>query len=162
MPPSGPFSGKNSKTAPRGLVDSARQSASHFAGEVKEHASGLVNEQKNAAASGLTSLASAVRRMGDDLRHQGHSEPVPQFAAEFGETVASRIEDAANYLHAHNLEDVVQEVETFARRKPTYFFAGAVALGFLGARILRSRRPAPAFLRNLPDPNRALPPSSRF
>lgn len=158
-----PGSGNSSadaNTTPSNLVDSAKQTAGQVAGQVREQAASRANQQKESAAAGLAGVAEAVRRMGEGLRQADDQTPVARYAAQYGDALAVRIENAASYLRGHDLGELVNDLEGYARRNPAYFLAGAFLVGFAGARFLKSSRPTPEFLSNLPDPNRALPAAS--
>ena len=141
-----------------GIVDSTKQAAGQMAGQVRQNATARIDEHKQTAAAGLASLADAVRQMGEGLKGQEQG-PIPQFAAEYGNALAGQVERLSGYLQEHSVDDLVADVEDFARRRPTYFLAGAFLLGLAGTRFLKSARPAPRFLAELPDANRSLPPA---
>jgi len=142
-----------------GMVDSTKEAAGEMMGQIRQQAGSRFDDQKQAAAAGLASLAGAVRQMGEGLKQQDQG-PIPQFAAEYGQVIANQVERLSGYLREKDLHEVVQDVESFARRQPAYFLAGAFLLGLAGSRFLKSSRPAPRFLSDLPNPNRALPPAS--
>ena len=54
---------------------------------------------------------------------------------------ASRVEGLSDYLQKKSLSDVVGDVERFARRDPVLFLGGALLVGLLGGRFLRSAAP---------------------
>jgi hypothetical protein len=51
---------------------------------------------------------------------------------------ASQIEGLSGYLQKKSLTDMVGDVERLARREPVLFTGGALLLGLLGGRFLRS------------------------
>jgi len=55
---------------------------------------------------------------------------------------ASQVENVARYLHDKNLGQVVGDLESFARREPVLFVGGALVVGLLGGRFLKSTAPA--------------------
>lgn len=50
-----------------GVIDSAKQAASHLVDQVKEQATSHADQQRHTVASGLNAVADAFRSMGDDL-----------------------------------------------------------------------------------------------
>lgn len=150
-----------------GVVDSAKQSAnqakevaSNVLGQAKEQAASRADQQRETVASGVQAVAQAFRSMGEDLRSREQG-PVAQYAAELGHSVASQAERLATYLQGRDVRQILTETEDFARRSPALFLGGAFVLGLAASRFFKSTRPAPEFLANMPDPNRALPPASR-
>ena len=142
-----------------GVIDSAKQAASHLVDQVKEQATSRADQQRHTVASGLTAVADAFRNMGDDLRNRGEGR-VADYAAQMGHAASGQVERLARYLHGRNVRQVASDVEDLARRSPGMFLGGAFVLGLAASRFLKSSRPAPDFIRNMPDPNRALPPAS--
>lgn len=140
------------------VVDSTKQAAGQMISQVRQNASARIDEHKQTAATGLASIAEAVRQAGQGLKGQEQG-PLPQFAAEYGNALAGQVERLSGYLREHSVNELVADVETFARRQPAYFLAGAFLLGVASTRFLKSSRPAPRFLADLPNPNRALPPA---
>jgi hypothetical protein len=118
---------------PGGIVDQAKQAVSNAAGQAGEKISSGIESQKDRAAQGIGSLAGALRQAGQQLRDQDQ-QAVPQYI----DTVAGQVERFSNYLQSSDVRDLLDEVETFARRQPALFLGGAFALGLLGARFLKS------------------------
>jgi|SRR5947209_8681208 len=137
------------------VVDSAKQAASHMMDQVRDQAATRADEQRQTVASGFASVADAFRQMGDGLREKGEG-PVAQYAAELGQAMGGQIEQIGNYLRGRDIRQLVNDTENFARRSPGVFLGGAFLLGLAASRFLKSS-PAPDFIRNFPDPNRALP-----
>ena len=52
--------------------------------------------------------------------------------------MTSRLESFSRSLDGKDLDGVVRDVETFARRNPAAFLGSAVAIGFLASRFLKS------------------------
>jgi len=92
-----------------------------------------LGSQKQKAAEGLGSIAQAVRNSTDKLRESG--QPA---AADYANRAADQIERWTNSLRDSDLEDMIRELEQFARRQPTVFLGTAFGLGLLAARFLKS------------------------
>jgi hypothetical protein len=128
-------------------------------GQVQEQATTRLDRQKETAATGLSSVADAVRQVGQNLRGQGEEQgAIVQYAAQYGDKAADQIERLTDYLRRNDATQLVREVEGFARRQPALFLGGAFLLGLAGARFLKSSRPAPELPGTPPDASRALPP----
>jgi len=116
------------------LIDQAQEKVGEVTGKVKEQATSQISSQKDRAAEGLGNVAQAIRQTGDQLRQNEQAAPVAQYT----DQLAQGVEMASNYLRNHSLNDIVGEVERFARREPALFLGGALTLGLLGGRFLRS------------------------
>jgi hypothetical protein len=103
---------------------------------VKEKVSGLAGgafeKQKGTALGELDSVASALRKAGSEL---GDSSGV---AGKLVSAIADRVESAGQSLNGKELGDVVDDLERFARRNPATFISGAIAVGFIASRFLKS------------------------
>ena len=109
-----------------------QEKAREVAGDMKETAQTKLNEQRQAAASGLGDIAGALRTAARDV--SGRNATVARFA----ETAAERLERLSGTMNGKDLDTMVRETESFARREPMLFFGAAVAAGFLAIRFLKS------------------------
>jgi hypothetical protein len=108
-----------------------RQGARHLADRMREAAEALIHEQKDRAAEAVEGVAHALREAADQLER----EEKPAVARYAGQA-AAHVEELSTTLRAREVEELLLELEVFARRQPTFFFAGALAAGFLIARVL--------------------------
>ena len=103
---------------------------------VKEKVTGLAGgafeKQKGTALGELDSVASALRKAGSEL---GDNSGV---AGKLVSAIADRVESAGQSLNGKELGDVVDDLERFARRNPATFISGAIAVGFIASRFLKS------------------------
>ena len=141
-----------------GLIDKAKQTTGQVVEQVQQQATTRLDRQKETAAVGLKSVADAVRQTGQSLREQEQGG-IAQYAAEYGERAAEQIERFTDYLRERDVNQLVAEVEDFARRQPALFIGGAFLLGFAGSRFLKSSSPARDVTGGAPDASRALPPA---
>lgn len=118
-----------------------KQTGTEIIGQVKERATGLLDEQKTNLTSGLTSVVDSLRQVGENLRGADEQNAVGKFTAQYGDEIARRIEDLSSYVENADFRDIARDVETLARRQPALFIGGAFALGLLAARFLKSSRP---------------------
>lgn len=119
------------------VADQAQQAAGQVVGQAREQVSSRLAGQKDRAAEGLTSVAQALRQTGQQLRDQDQ-----QVVTGYIDSAASQVERISNYLQQHDLGQLIDDVERFARRQPALFLGGTFMLGVLGARFLKSSRPA--------------------
>jgi hypothetical protein len=164
-------SSNSSTSGTAGLADSAKQAtdqakdaASKMFDQAKGQAASRADQQRQSMASGFQTVAQAFRSMGDNLRGSEQS-PVTQYASEIGHAMGGQVERLGNYLQGRDVRQILTDTETFARRSPAVFLGGAFVIGLAVSRFLKSSGPqgsgpAPDFLANMPDPQRALPPAS--
>lgn len=127
MPRSGDASGGSTK-------QQIKDKASDLAQGAKEQARAQFDDRKGAAVGELGTLATSLRRVVDEL---GESNP-HNMSGKVVSTIADRIDTFGRSLEGKDLDRVVNDVERFARRNPAAFLGGAVALGFLASRFLKS------------------------
>jgi hypothetical protein len=82
--------------------------------------------------SELDNIASALRKVSTELGDNGG------VAGNLISAVAERVESAGRSLEGRAFGDVLDDVENFARRNPATFISGAIAVGFLATRFLKS------------------------
>lgn len=102
-------------------------------GAVQERIRSAFDQQTNRAADQLAGVASALNRAARDISRENDG-PVIHYA----EQAAGRMQAVADTLRHSSLDDMVGEVEGFARRQPELFLGGVFAAGFLFARFLKS------------------------
>ncbi len=136
------------------LVEQAKQQA-HQAAEQgkqavqqgKEMAGGLMDRaretvktqigtQKNNAATGLNDVAQALLLSSNHLQEQGQGG-----VAHYADAAAEKITSLSGYLRESDVEEVLDQVQSFARQQPALFLGGAVLLGVVAARFLKSSSP---------------------
>ncbi len=125
------------------VVDKAQDTASQVAGVARERITEKVTErvteradaQRDRAASGLGTVAQAIRQTGDTL---GEEAGLPSSVTNFVGRAAEGVERLGEYFDGKDLGEIVSDVERFARREPALFLGGAFVLGLMGARFLKS------------------------
>jgi hypothetical protein len=115
------------------IADQAQETAGQVAEQAKQQAVAQISTQKEHAAGSLDAVAQALRQSGDQLRSK-QQEPLANLAG----TAAQRIEDFSGYVRNTDVNDMIRDVEAFARRQPAAFLGGAFTLGVLAARFLKS------------------------
>jgi hypothetical protein len=128
----------------RGMAQEAGQITRDQAGAVwkdaKESARSTLSEQQRAAAGGLGDFAGALRKAAGELEQGGKQAG----AARYAKVAADGLEQVAGTLRSKDLDSMVHEVESFARKQPALFFGTAIAAGFLAMRFMKSSRREPA------------------
>lgn len=128
------------KESAQGLMDKAKDTAGQAYEMATERATSKIEEQRQTLTSGLTSVAGSIKQVGESLRESGDQTAVTELTAEYGEIVAGRVEQLAEYFKKNDLRAMASDVEDFGRRNPAVFIGGAFALGILAARFLKSSK----------------------
>jgi hypothetical protein len=103
--------------------------------DAKEVARSKLSEQQQAAAGSLGDFAGALRKSAEQMQGQHQS------AARFAQTAASSLEQISGALKNRDLDGMLRDAESFARRQPVAFFGAALVAGFLAVRFLKSSNP---------------------
>jgi len=103
--------------------------------QVREGAMHRLDQQKTAAATGLTSLVGALRQSGRQL--EGENATV----ASYVDAAAGQVERFVDGLRDRDLSRMMTDLEGFARRRPAVFLGSAFVLGVAAARFLKSAPP---------------------
>ena len=88
-----------------------------------------VVSQQQKAGQGLAGLAEALRGMAEG------NAPAPGPAADLVKQGASKVEEFANLLQNREPADLLDDIRSFARRKPGAFLLGAAVAGVLAGRL---------------------------
>ena len=88
--------------------------------------------QKAMGADYVDDIAGAVRRAADEFDDQ-----IPQ-AAQYIRYAADQMETMSDSLRRRDISQMMQDVQSFARRQPTAFLGLSFVAGFAAIRFLRS------------------------
>jgi ElaB/YqjD/DUF883 family membrane-anchored ribosome-binding protein len=105
-------------------------------GQVADTAKRQADNQRERLARGIEQVAGSLRQTGDALNEHDQS-----LAGEYAQKTAGQVERVAGYLREHSVDEMVGDVQDFARREPALVLGGAFALGFLAARFLKAGGP---------------------
>lgn len=110
----------------------AKETARSLATDARAELDARVTAKKEQAGEGLSSVADALRGTREELRDRA------PLIGEYTEQAAQKIEELSDLIRNKSTREIVEGVETFARREPALFFGGAFALGILAARFLKT------------------------
>lgn len=133
----------SAKDAAATALDSAKQKAGELAGQAKDQVKSQLSDQKMRAADGLGNLTTALRQTGDVLQQNGLPAPV----ADYAQTFAGQVDRLSGYLRDKDIDDVVRDIDDYARKNPMVIVGGAFLLGVALARFLKSSESKAAELR---------------
>lgn len=118
-------------------VQDAAAVAQEKASELREHGSARLRDQfdQRSRDAGLQvrSLAEALRRSGNDLSNDGNTQ-----AAQLTGQAAERIERLGTYLEQKSGDELVRDVESFARRRPWTLAGLGMLAGVAAARFMKA------------------------
>lgn len=115
------------------LTSQARQQASELATRGGEQVKSQLANQKHEASQRLMPILTALRETSQQLRKQGQGS-----TAGYTDKAADGVERVSGYLRETDVDEMVNEGRRVARSRPALFLGGALTLGFLGARFLKS------------------------
>jgi ElaB/YqjD/DUF883 family membrane-anchored ribosome-binding protein len=118
-------------------VHDAAAAAQDKASELREQGTSRLRDQfdqrSSQAGSQVRSLAEALRHSGNDLRHEGNAN-----VAQLTGQAAERIERIGSYLEQKRGDDLMRDVEMFARRRPWMLTGLGVLAGMGAARFVKA------------------------
>lgn len=114
------------------LGDDVRERGARLVEDVKHQATSQAERQKDGAADQVEDVAASVHQTADALK-QGQQP----WLADLVERGADELGAFANTLRGNDLQGLLSQVETFARRQPALFAGASMAAGFALARMAR-------------------------
>lgn len=112
------------------VTQEAAQQARDLVGEAREHARRQAGDQHRALVDNLRSLSSELSSMVERSEQSGTATQLVSQARE-------RVDGVAGWLDQRQPGDLVEELRTFARRRPGTFLLGALAAGVVAGRLTR-------------------------
>ena len=124
-----PLTGERHDHSTAGMI---RAGTGQALDEAKNMVRDAADQQRKKAAETVGGVAEALHRTAGSMEAENTT------MAHYTEVAASRLDDVARYLRQNNWGDLVEGAESFARRQPAWFIGGAMATGFLLARLVKS------------------------
>lgn len=115
------------------VVEQGQQMAGHLAERTGQQIIAQLSNQKERCATTLMGIANALMQTSNHMRDQGQ-EPISQY----GDQVAERLSQLSGYLRQKDVGEFIEETKSFARSQPGLFLGGAIFLGLLAGRFLKS------------------------
>ncbi|MFD3543945.1 hypothetical protein ACFWUQ_31200 [Streptomyces sp. NPDC058662] len=120
----------------------AKEQAAHVVGEATAQARDLMGELRSQltgqAESQTQRLAENVRRLSQELRELGENGKPDSTMADMARQIADGGQQMAAHVEKRGPEGLVSDLQSFARRRPGVFLAGAALAGFVVARAGKS------------------------
>jgi hypothetical protein len=115
------------------VIAQAQDQAGAVVEQARQQATTQLSTQKERAVSTLGTLASALHEASRQVREQDDAT-----MAGYIDSAASQVDRIVDTLNQQDLGQIIDSTGRFARRQPAVFLAAAIAVGFAGARFLRS------------------------
>lgn len=129
------------KDAAGDLATTASEQVQNVAGEAQKQARDLVGEARGQVRSQVgdqhRNAVTNLRSLGDELNSMSQSSEQGGVATDLVSRAAGHAHGAADWLDAREPEDILNEVRSFARRRPGAFLVGALAAGVVAGRLGR-------------------------
>ena len=119
------------KEQAKNVVGEAKQQARDLVGEARTQVRDQAGTQRDRAVQGLRSL-------GDELAQMGQQSGQSGIAAEVARQLSTRTRDLAGHLERHEPSDLLDQLRSYARRRPVVFLAGAAVAGVVAGRLTKS------------------------
>ena len=122
----------------------AQDEAKQVAADVRDQARGLLTETRNQVEDQSRTqrdrLVETIRTFSDDL--DGMAEQRSGLASDAAREVANRVRSFGQQLDGREPTELLDDLRSFARRRPGMFLAGSVIAGVVVGRFLRGSREA--------------------
>jgi ElaB/YqjD/DUF883 family membrane-anchored ribosome-binding protein len=115
------------------VASQAQEKARDAAGQARGRMRDEVDRRSTQLGERVGSGAGDARSVADELRKQGKDAP-----ARYVEQAADRAERLGGYLNDSDGDQILSDVEDFARRNPWAVAAGGLVLGFAASRMLKA------------------------
>lgn len=125
--------GQRVKETALNVANETQQTLGDVAQDAKQKAESVVSQQKEMVADRVSTFANTLRETGRQLQ-EGDEATIGEYA----QNVAGQLDRFAGYLQRNDMNALIGEVRTLARRQPEIFLAGSLAVGFLVGRFLKS------------------------
>jgi hypothetical protein len=114
------------------LIDEGKAKAHELSDRAGVKARSRVEQEKDRLTDGIRTVADVLRRGSDDLSvDRDQYRPLLNGAAD-------RVAGISSYLEQRDVDALTNDVRRFAREHTPLFLGGVFALGFVGARFLKS------------------------
>lgn len=128
----------NLSTSAHAFGDGMKHLAGDAVDRTKKGATNQLELGKSRAVEGLGSVATALRKTGESLREEDNDMLTGVL-----DSAAKSVDSVSGYIKDKSFTDVLVDMKDFARREPALFLGGALVVGLLGGRFLKSSTPAP-------------------
>jgi len=115
------------------LRDEAMEVKNQVVEAARARARTAFQQQQENMAEVVKDVASVLHQAAQQLSQSQRTN-----AASYADSAAVQIEYFAESLRERNIDEMIGDLENYARRQPEVFISGAFALGFLAARFVKN------------------------
>ena len=115
------------------VASTAQDKASELTSEGKSRLAEQLDQRTTDAGSQARSVAQALRSSTERLQEDGNTQ-----AASVAGRAADQIERVGSYLEQHSGDDLLRDVENFARRRPWMIAGAGLLVGITASRFLKA------------------------
>jgi uncharacterized protein YjbJ (UPF0337 family) len=130
----------------RQVTGVAKDEARHVADEAKHQARGVVDDAMSQAREQSRTqrdrLVNTMRTFSDDLEQMASQGGRSGMATDLARQVAGRTRDLSSQLDGKEPTQILDDVRSFARRRPGTFLLGALVAGAVAGRLARGAKDA--------------------
>ena len=134
----------SSGSATQEVTQKAQEKAQDVAGQAREQAQQLtgrasgrvrqeMDQRSTTAGEQISSTADDLRSVAEELRNKGKDTP-----ARLAEQAAERVQQMGGYLQSADGDQILNDLEDFARRQPWAVVVGGIVLGFAASRFVKA------------------------
>ena len=117
------------------VADQAGKKMGQAVDKAKQQTTSRLEDGREQVAESLYTTAHALRQTGQQLREQDQGT-----IATLADRTAQQAERGSGYLRGRDVPGLLDDTEQLGRAHPLLFTGGALALGLLGVRFLKSSR----------------------
>lgn len=121
-----------SRTADRVKVE-VQERAGEVVEQAQERTKSMLDSRKGAAAASLGDVARMLQRTGEQMEQEDQAS-----VAHYAYRAADTVERLSSVMRDRSVDEILDDVEAYARRQPEVVIGGALVLGFLASRFLKS------------------------
>jgi hypothetical protein len=115
------------------VAGQAQEKVGQVKGQARSQVYTQVDDKSTMAGQQIKTVADAIRGSTDQLRQNGQDKP-----AQVVEQLAGKAEQAGSWLERSDADQILNDVENFARKQPWAVAVGGVLAGFAAARFLKA------------------------
>jgi hypothetical protein len=136
-------SSQQDSPSPKEAAQVAAGEAKAVAQDAKQHATRIAGDAtqqlRGEAAQRLTRLGETMRQTGEQVRGMAEGQaPPPGVTADLVRQVGDWTQRTGSQLASGDLDRVLSDLRSFARRRPGVFLFASMAAGFAAGRVLRN------------------------
>jgi ElaB/YqjD/DUF883 family membrane-anchored ribosome-binding protein len=125
--------GEETQSLAEQAKERAQDTARDVKGQTREQLRSQLADRSTQVGEQAASAAQALRRSSSQLREEGNERVAAMIDA-----VADRGQRLGEYLRDADGEQLLRDIEEFARRQPWLMVSGSAVVGFLGSRFVKA------------------------